>query len=571
MNNHLGLRLKLLIPLFFLAGTFALSLQLYWLPSYLEKGKTKFLTRQANAMALLSESLASPIHSADVAQIYNTLDRVLLSQPLWIGLSLDDIKGNRIYPFEQPSPLDHPHVHTMVHNVVYYDKPRAQLTLVVDLAPVQQDLLNEAHNLLIMIIFILLISIVVGIATQERLIRRPIIALANTASELAKGKFDTRLPRAGGDEIGNLIDSFEHMRAKIFSYHEELRQAIDKADAGNRAKSQFLANMSHEIRTPLTAIIGYAETLLDDNQHPADRTNATRVVIENGKHLLQIINEILDLSKIEAKKLDIETMNVSLFTILRDVESIIGLQAGEKGLAFHINYHYPLPFQIQTDAIRVKQILINLCSNAIKFTERGSVTLDVRYLCDCSHIEVSITDSGIGMSEEHLDRIFTAFSQADASTTRKYGGTGLGLSLSKHLAAMLGGDLRASSVLHQGSCFVLTIATGTIDTLAHGDADVRDQRQPKDPPASNRLLCGRVLLAEDTITLQKLVAMYLKKAGVEVHCVDNGREALEAARAGLRCHCHGFTNAGHGRADSHEADTAIRLYQTHYCLDRQCI
>ena len=233
------------------------------------------------------------------------------------------------------------------------------------------------------------------------------------------------------------------------------------AEAANTAKSTFLANMSHEIRTPLTAIIGFSETLLDTSQTMSERVESINTVIRSGKHLMQIINDILDLSKVEADKLDIEQLSVSPFEIRADVHSLVSLMAENKGLFFEVEYDFPMPEMIVTDPVRLKQIIINLCNNAVKFTQKGGVHVKVSF--NNNLLTVNIVDTGIGLNQEQMEKIFSPFTQADTSTTRQYGGTGLGLHLSKQLAKKLGGDITVESTPEVGSCFSLTVTTGDID------------------------------------------------------------------------------------------------------------
>lgn len=300
------------------------------------------------------------------------------------------------------------------------------------------------------------------------------------------------------------------------------------AEAANHAKSIFLANMSHEIRTPLTAIIGFSESLLDTDTSMSDRVNAINTIISSGKHLLHIINEILDLSKIEADKLAIEQIDVPLLEMLADISSLMELQAQEKGLLFNIDYDYPLPKVITSDPIRLKQILINLCSNAIKFTTKGGVNITVRYDAAKGMVFFDVRDSGIGMSGKQLQRLFNAFTQADSSTTRQYGGTGLGLYLSKQLAEKLGGTITVTSRPGLGSCFNLSVSAGDIsgsEFMFEYEEVIQVHEHVKGDVGK---VTGYVLLAEDNANNQQLIAMYLHKMGARISIVENGEQAVNA-------------------------------------------
>lgn len=302
------------------------------------------------------------------------------------------------------------------------------------------------------------------------------------------------------------------------------------AESANTAKSTFLANMSHEIRTPLTAIIGFSESLLDTSQTMPERVESINTIIRSGKHLMQIINDILDLSKVEADKLEVEQLSVSPFEILSDVHSFISLLAENKGLFFDIDYDFPIPKTIVTDPVRLKQVVINLCSNAVKFTEKGGVHVKVSFNNDL--LVVDVIDTGIGLNKEQIMRIFNPFTQADTSTTRQYGGTGLGLHLSKQLAKRLGGDITVESTMGVGSCFSLTITTGEIDKdkLLLYLPKVKKESTQAIIDGAVAQVSGLVLLAEDNPDNQRLVSMYLKKIGADVVVVNNGKEALEKTR-----------------------------------------
>ncbi len=369
----------------------------------------------------------------------------------------------------------------------------------------------------------------------------PIRALIHSAKEVASGNLDHRTHINSRDELGDLANSFNEMTRAIRASTEEkdqimekLREANHQLETATRAKSAFLASMSHEIRTPLTSIIGFAETMMDDTASPSDRQASVQTIIRNGHHLLHIINDILDLSKIEADRLDINIIPLSIFDLITDLESLLTMQAKQKGLVCGISYRYPLPEKINTDPLRLKQILINLCNNAIKFTEHGSVYLEIGFDKKQEILCIDIVDTGIGMTPEQLENIFEPFTQADSSTTREYGGTGLGLSLSLQLANMLGGSIAVDSRPGRGSKFTITINAGDmsnitmLDTLPiHSFGSGYRRSRSDDNPLK---LSGTVLLAEDMPDNQRLISIFLRRVGVEVKLVDTG---LAAVNAGL--------------------------------------
>ena len=320
---------------------------------------------------------------------------------------------------------------------------------------------------------------------------------------------------------------------------QNLIEAHAAAEAASRAKSSFLANMSHEIRTPLTAMLGFADILGDSELAPQSveqRKNILETIKRAGNHLLTIINDILDLSKIEANKMTVEVVETSLIGLLVEVETLMSSKASGKGVRLSVSFANRLPERIQSDPTRMRQILLNLVGNSTKFTEAGSI--DIRAGVQEDHrinwLYIDIEDTGLGMTREQTERLFTPFGQGDNSMTRTHGGTGLGLSLSRRLAKMMGGDIQLKhSVLGSGSCFRIVlplIAAEHCDwyenyetakrKLACGAAEAK-------PSSTKQVLKGRILLAEDGIDNQRLIAFHLRTAGAHVETADNGRIALD--------------------------------------------
>ncbi len=316
----------------------------------------------------------------------------------------------------------------------------------------------------------------------------------------------------------------------------ELRRAKEEADEANRVKSLFLANMSHEIRTPLTSIIGFADLLREPGHPEQERSEWTVTIQQNAHHLLELLNDVLDLSKIEAGGMQVEKIATPVWVVVEEVMALMSGRAQVKGLECEAACIGSLPEQISTDPMRLKQILVNLVGNAIKFTASGRVMLLVRLGRDpagAPQLIFDVADSGIGITSDQLTGLFEAFSQADVSTTRRFGGTGLGLRISRNLATLLGGDLEVESRVGEGSVFRLRIPAGDLSGVAllepgresspggtSADADLPDD-----------LDCD-VLLVEDHPANQRLISHLLEKAGARVEIAENGRVALRrVARA----------------------------------------
>jgi signal transduction histidine kinase len=356
-----------------------------------------------------------------------------------------------------------------------------------------------------------------------------------------------------------------------------IRNRNKRSDAATAAKTQFLANMSHEIRTPMTAILGFTGLLYsegDITKAPPHRIAAIKTIKRNAEYLLELINDILDLSKVEAGKLEAERIRCSVIEVVADVISMMKVKADAKGISLEVEYAGPIPETIHTDPTRLRQILISLVSNAVKFTESGNVRVIVDLLdaeCDVPKMQFEVVDSGIGMNDEQISRVFKPFNQAEAYTARKYGGTGLGLTISKHLAELLGGSIDVSSKLEQGSSFTVKVDIGSLEgvRLLRNLAESAQEIQciEFDRSESQETLSCRVLLAEDGPDNQRLISYVLGKAGATVALADNGQMAVELALAakadGNGCRCADrFTPGPQQAAPARAAVTPVDLQPT---------
>jgi len=328
-----------------------------------------------------------------------------------------------------------------------------------------------------------------------------------------------------GQIVGVVVTFFD--LSERIETERTLAEATQAAEAANRAKSEFLANMSHEIRTPMTAILGYADILLHHIKNPDDLA-CVDTIKRNGNYLIEIINDVLDLSKIEAGKLRTEKIRFSPSEVISDVESLMQVRAQEKELPLHIQYDGLVPETIESDPIRLRQILVNLVGNAIKFTDQGHVKVVVRVLADSNELMFDISDTGIGISVEKQRMLFEPFTQADSSMTRRYGGSGLGLTISRRLVEMLGGSIDAQSEAGKGSVFTFTIATGSLEGVKLREPDVRVE-PPSAPalPTLRKLVGSRVLIVDDRADVRNLIRSYLEEGGASVESAENGLKALE--------------------------------------------
>ncbi|MEH6604315.1 MAG: response regulator [Pseudomonadales bacterium] len=355
---------------------------------------------------------------------------------------------------------------------------------------------------------------------------RPLLALLNNARRLARGNYAGAITdQPGSREISDLVANFNSMAAQIRERTEALdasRQRAEyaslEAERANRAKSDFLSRMSHELRTPLNGVLGYAQLLRrDDNLASSQRE--TLSAIENcGQHLLELINDVLDLARIESGQMDVECRPYDLNNLLSRVRDVVQPRAMQKGVEFKV-INSGVPVAINTDAMKLRQILINLLGNAIKFTDRGSVTLRVEKIQNTQRLRFSVVDTGVGIPEDKIEEVFSPFAQT--SVGKQAGGTGLGLAITQQLCHALGGSLWLESKVGVGSCFYFDMPY----TLAK-DWDAAAEGQPRTPPLLEPQKDITVLVADDNPTNRDILVQLLQSAGIKTREASNGEQVL---------------------------------------------
>jgi signal transduction histidine kinase/DNA-binding NarL/FixJ family response regulator len=454
---------------------------------------------------------------------------------------------------------------SIFHPIILDGKEIGTLYFLVNLRNLTAQLYHSALLLMGGLVLILLLVLFVFTGLQHLITTGPVSALAATARKItALGDYSIRVERTADDEIGALIDDFnamldvirlrdaelsdhkDHLEKLVEERTEELRQKRDEALAAAKAKSEFLANMSHEIRTPINGIIGVLSLLKDarlDDEHKRLLLMATRA----ADSLLLIINDILDFSKIEAGKIDFESIDFDLRDLMEEVTLLFVEAAGLKQLDLHCVVPIDVESHVIGDPTRLRQILTNLLSNAVKFTDRGEVILQVARIEKFNGQQVlrfSVEDTGIGISASALKNLFRKFTQADGSTTRKYGGTGLGLSVCKQLVELQKGDIGVESEEGRGTIFWFTLPLQVVAGEIHETPIYKPirrlqlynaSRQKEEPINSteneNRMpdLRGRILLVDDEPINQRVGVAILKKFGMEPDVANNGREAVQMA------------------------------------------
>jgi signal transduction histidine kinase/DNA-binding NarL/FixJ family response regulator len=530
--RSMSLRLKVVIILTVACGLGDALLITLWQPWYLSQALNRERMALQGHLVTLGDAAMPFLLQNQIGAVYEIFDATLERQPEWRSLVLRDADNVVIYPLEvtNPGPTENS-VH-MTHAIQLRNSQLGQIELVADLSNQVSALRQDFWMILgVVTLGFAMAGLLIGM-TLELVIGRRTRALVTAAERVGQGDFSAHVTEGHADEIGMLARAFNSMRESIAANDNLLIEARQAAERSDHAKSAFLATMSHEIRTPMNGILGMAQLLGEQSLPDRERIDYARTILNSGKTLLTLLNDILDISKIEAGRLELEASPFDPAQLLGETQSLFSEYAEGKGLRTEATWDGP-PGCYRGDPHRLRQMLANLVGNAVKFTKQGHIRIEGREIARDERgalLEFSVTDTGIGISEDKQTLLFQPFSQVDSSTTRQFGGTGLGLSIVRSLAHLMGGEAGVESQPGSGARFWFRIPAEPAECPAPAPGSESAEALMVAEPAKR--LQGRVLLVEDNPINRKVAEAILRKLGLSVATAEDGRQATEMIGSG---------------------------------------
>jgi signal transduction histidine kinase/CheY-like chemotaxis protein len=513
-------------------GVFLLLVQ----PKLLDSVDQILIRETQQELETVADSLLPFLIQNQFAGIHENLNELRKRQANWRRVELIGEGARRLYPLRvEPVPAT-ANIERFTHPIRFRDTTMATITVDVDFTEDRAEIQKLALGIFLVFAGVFTVAMLLVAGFLDWAVSRRARELSRAADRLAHRDYAAVLPKAGGDEIGDLVRSFAAMRDAVRSYEASLHYARSAAESANHAKSEFLATMSHELRTPMNGVLGMAQMLLMPTVSEQERHEYANTIINSGKTLLAVLNDILDFSKIEAGHCDLLMTPVEPQQIIQETTALFYELAQAKRLKLDALWHGTDGQCYAADPIRLRQMIANLLSNAIKFTADGYVRLEARELerrGNQAVLEFAVSDSGIGIPLDKQALLFNRFSQADSSTTRQYGGTGLGLSIVRSLAELMGGEVGVESDAGKGARFWFQIRAERLADIAEKPALAHEGTRLRMAETAEALV-GFVLVVEDTLLNRKVIGAFLKRLGIRAEMVENGQQAVDAIMAGLR-------------------------------------